>query len=253
MKWQSTICLWVLSIAVAGCASTSRYSPAEPERASDINVNLAVDYLRRGNLAQAKEKLDRALNQDSRNADAHSIAGVLYNRLGDKDKADSHYRRSISLDPENAEFKNNYAAFLCQNGRYKRGERLAMEATENRLYRTPEAAYLNAGTCARGRGDLEAAEKHFRQAIERSPRFEAALFQLADLEHEQKNYLSARAFLQRYMEVGRTTPASLWLGVRIERGLGNAAVARHYAQRLRSEYPNADQTKELVDSERNPG
>jgi type IV pilus assembly protein PilF len=97
------------------------------------------------------------------------------------------------------------------------------------------------------------AEKHFRQALAMSPRFAEALFQMADLEYEQKNYLSARAFLERYMEAGRTTPESLWLGVRIERGLGNTAVAYHYAQRLKSEYPNANQTKELVESERNPG
>jgi len=53
--------------------------------------------------------------------------------------------------------------------------------------------------------------------------------------------------------VGRTSPASLWLGVRIERGLGNQAQAQHYAQRLKAEYPAAVQTKELLESERNPG
>jgi type IV pilus assembly protein PilF len=121
------------------------------------------------------------------------------------------------------------------------------------LYKTPEMAYVNAGMCARNGGDLAAAEKHFRQALAVSPRFAEALFQLADIEHEQKNYMSARAFLERYMEVGRTTPASLWLGVRIERGLGNTAVAQHYAQRLKREYPNANQTRALVESERNPG
>jgi len=62
-----------------------------------------------------------------------------------------------------------------------------------------------------------------------------------------------RAFLERYMEVGRTNPETLWLGVRIERGLGNNAQAQHYAQRLKSEYPSAAQTKELLESERNPG
>jgi len=254
VKWLSIICLCGLSVAAAGCASNnSQRSPSQPERASEINVDLALDYLRKGNLAQAKEKLDRALDQNSRNANAHSLAGMLYDRLGETNKADSHYQRSVSLDPENPDFKNNYAVFLCQKGRFKRGEKMAVEAASNRLYKTPEAAYMNAATCARRRGDLEVAEKHFRQALAMSPRFAEALFQMADLEYEQKNYLSARAFLERYMEAGRTTPESLWLGVRIERGLGNTAVAYHYAQRLKSEYPNANQTKELVESERNPG
>jgi type IV pilus assembly protein PilF len=248
------VCLCALGLGVLGCASNNGLrSKPQPERASQINLDLAVDHLRKGNLAQAKEKLDRALQQNPKNAAAHSVAGLLYDRLGDTDKADSHYQRAVSLDAENSEYKNNYAVFLCQKNRYARGEKLALEAAENRLYKTPEIAFLNAGMCARNGGDLVAAEKHFRSALQVKPRFGEALMQMAEIEHQQKNYMSARAFLERYMEVGRTTPASLWLGVRIERELGNTAVAHHYAQRLKREYPNANQTKELVESERNPG
>ena len=41
--------------------------------------------------------------------------------------------------------------------------------------------------------------------------------------------------------------------VRIERGLGNTTAAQTYAERLKFEYPRAAQTKELLESERNPG
>jgi type IV pilus assembly protein PilF len=178
---------------------------------------------------------------------------MLYTRLNDLDKADSHYQRAVPLEPDNAEYKNNYAVFLCRQNRFERGEKLALQAATNLLYKTRELAYLNAGMCARNRGDVAGAEKHFREALKVRPRFGEALHQLAEIEYEQKNYLSARGFLERYMEVGRTTPATLWLGVRIERGLGNSAVAQHYANRLRAEYPNSNQTKELAESERNPG
>mgnify|MGYP006184388253 CR=1 FL=1 len=43
------------------------------------------------------------------------------------------------------------------------------------------------------------------------------------------------------------------VGVRIERGLGNTTAAQNYAERLKLEYPRAAQTKELLESERNPG
>lgn len=240
-----------MCVALAGCGGSSR--TAQPERASEINLDLAVDYLRKGNLSQAKEKLDRSLEQNPRNAGAHSVAGLLYERLGENNKADNHYQRAVALAPENPEYKNNYAAYLCKSGRFARGEKLAVQAGENRLYKTRELAYFNAGTCARDAGDLASAEKHFRQALALRPRFGEALLQLAEIEYSQKNFMSARAFLERYLEVGHTTPASLWLGVRIERGLGNTEVAQHYAQRLKREYPNANQTKELAELERNPG
>ncbi len=251
MRPTTIILLATIAVGFAGCAGNT--SRGNPERASELNLNLAVDYLRKGNLAQAKEKLDRALEQNPRNAGAHSVAGMLYTRLKDMDKADSHYQRAVSLDSENPDYKNNYAVFLCQRNRFERGEKLALQAADNLLYKTREVAFLNAGTCARSRGDLVSAEKHFREALKLRPRFAEALYQLAEIEFEQKNYMSARGFIERYMEVGRTTPATLWLGVQIERGLGNSAVAQHYANRLRTEYPNSHQAKALVESERNPG
>lgn len=241
-------------VVLGGCAGDSnlRGTP-QPERASDINLDLAIEALRKGNLAQAKEKLERSLDQNSRNARAHATAGLLYERLADPDKADTHYSRAVALDPENSEYKNNYATYLCRRSRFDRGVRLALQAAQNPLYKTPEVALLNAGNCARNGGNAKEAEAHYRKALEVRPRFSEALLQMAMLTFEQQNYISARAFFERYMEVGRTTPETLWLGLRIERSLGNSAMAQHYARRLKSEYPNASETKELIESERNAG
>lgn len=239
--------------SLTACTGTSSQRATQPERAAEINLELGIDYMRRGDLAQAKEKIDRSLDQNPRNADAQSFAGMLYDRLGEAGKADSHYERAVSLAPENPEILNNYAVYLCRKNRFERGEKLALKAAGNPLYRTPEVAYLNAGNCALNAGDIDRAGENYRRALKVSPRFGQALLQMADLEFRQDNYVSARAFLTRYLEVGRTDPTTLWLGVRIERGLGNDAEAQHYARRLKSEYPNAVQTRELVESERNPG
>ncbi|HEX7116347.1 MAG TPA: type IV pilus biogenesis/stability protein PilW [Steroidobacter sp.] len=243
--------LWMLG----GCVSTSsEVATPDLERAAAINLQLGIDYLRKGNLVQAKEKIERSLEQNPRSADAHSVAAMLYDRLNEVNKADQHYDRALSLKPNDPEIKNNYAVFLCQRKkRYDRGERYALEAAGDRLYATPEVALLNAGNCAQNAEKLDRAEEHYRQAIRLKPRFAAALLQMAELEYRKGEYLSARAFLERYLSVARTSAQTLWLGVRIERGLGNEAQAQHYARRLKNEYPTAIQTKELLESERNPG
>jgi type IV pilus assembly protein PilF len=244
-----------LALNLSGCVSTAKdkFQKPQPERAAEINLEIGIDHLRKNNLAQAKEKIDRSLEQNPRSAKAQIAAGMLYDRLGETDKADDYYARSLSLEPKNPDIQNNYAVYLCQKKRYERGEKLATEAAKNPLYRTPEVGYMNAGNCARGNGDLKSAEENFRRAIAVRPKFGEALFQMAELEYVQTDYLSARAFLQRYMEVSRTSPATLWLGVRIERGLGNTDAAQQYGQRLKNEYPSAAQTKELLESERNSG
>jgi type IV pilus assembly protein PilF len=240
-------------VFLAGCTSNSSGKTPQNEKAAEINLELGIEHLRKGNLQQAKDKIDRSLEQNPRYGRAHLVAGMLYNRLGDENKAESHYERAVSLEPKNPEFKNNYAVYLCQHNKFERGKKVALEAAADQLYKTREVAYMNAGNCARGGGDLKGAEEYFRTSLAVRPRFTEALFQMAELEYQQTEYMSARAFLQRYMEAGRTSPASLWLGVRIERGLGNNAQAQHYAQRLKAEYPAAVQTKELLESERNPG
>jgi type IV pilus assembly protein PilF len=45
-------------------------------------------------------------------------------------------------------------------------------------------------------------------------------------------------------------PEILWLGVRVERARGDKATADAYARRLKNEYPQADQTRALIASER---
>lgn len=244
---------FVLMLALAGCVSNDNVTKPQPDRAAEINLELGIEHLRKGNLAQAKEKIDRALDQNPRNAKAQMAAGLLYDQLGETKKADSHFDRSLSLDPKNPDFANNYATFLCRHERFERGEKLALQAAANPLYNTPEVALLNAGNCARNDKQLDRAEQHYRKALSAQPRFAAALFSMAEVELEQKNYLGARGFLERYLAVSRTSPSTLWLGVRIERGLGNAAAANQYAQRLKNEFPSAAETRQLLQSERNPG
>lgn len=252
MKRAATI-VAIGVLVLAGCGTNPSGKQPQNEKAAEINVEIGLEHLRKGNLQQAKDKIDRALEQNPRFGRGHLVAGMLYNRLGDGNKAESHFERAVALEPKNPEFKNNYAVYLCQHDKFERGKKVALDAASDPLYKTPEVAYLNAGNCARSAGDMKTAEEHFRKALAVRPRFSEALFEMADLEYQQTEYMSARAFLQRYMEVGRTNPATLWLGVRIERGLGNRAQAQHYAQRLKAEYPSAVQTKELLESERNPG
>lgn len=247
------LAMWMVWGATACTSSTQQLSKPQPDRASDINLELGIDYFRKGNLSLAKDKIDRAIEQNPRNAKAQAAAGLLYDRLNDPKKSDSHFERAVSLDPSNPDILNNYAVILCKRGKYQKGETYFVQAANNQLYKTPEVAYLNAGSCARSAGDLKSAETHYRKALAARPKFTQALYEMADLELKQNNFLSARGFLERYMEAGKTNPSTLWLALRIEKGLGNNAAARSYAQRLKTEYPSAAETRELLESERNSG
>jgi len=87
------------------------------------------------------------------------------------------------------------------------------------------AAKINSGLCALRAHNSTQAETYFRQALQKNPKFPRALFRMAELSYEQKYYTQAYEYLQRYIEIAKHTPQTLWLGIRIERALNNRSTA----------------------------
>ena len=116
------------------------------------------------------------------------------------------------------------------------------------LYRTPAAAYTNAGRCARDGGRLKDAEQHFRKALTIEPEQPDALLQMAEITHASGSGLQARAFLERYTAVAPPSAASLWLGRRIE--LRSATRTRRPTTRsaCKDDFPTSTETG-LLDAE----
>lgn len=245
---SACLAILVASAALAAGANAQERAPSEdPDvTAARLNAQLGIEYLKADNIAAAQEKIDRALQQNPREPAAHTAAGLLYERLREPRKADTHYARAMRLDSTNPDMQNNYAVFLCRNGEPARGRKLFERAATNPRYRTPEIAYANAGVCARGAKDYAAAEKNFRQALAIRPTLPDALLQMADISFEQGNALQARAFLQRYFQATAATPDALLLGVRVERSLGDTAAANDYAARLQKSFPASEQARQLA-------
>jgi type IV pilus assembly protein PilF len=247
---RSVACLAILVSWAALAAPAHAQQRAASENpdvtAARYNAQLAIEYLKGNNVAAAQEKIEKALQQNPRDPAVHTAAALLYERLREPRKADSHYSRALRLEPDNPESQNNYAVFLCRNGQHAKGSKLFERAATNPRYRTPEIAYANAGVCARSAKDLVAAEKNFRQALALRPTLPDALLQMADLSLERGNGLQARAFLQRYFQATAATPDALLLGVRVERALGDTAAADEYAARLRKSFPASEQAQELA-------
>jgi type IV pilus assembly protein PilF len=239
-----------LTLLLGSSLVAAQQQAADPEKAAAVNAELAITYMKQDNLRAAREKADRALKQNPRSADVQMAAGFVYDRLGEDRKAAGHFEQAVKLGgKDNPDVLNNAAVFQCRKGDKKRGVELFLQAAASPLYRTPEVAYTNAGFCARADGRAADAERYFRQALALRPNLADPLYQLADLQFEAGNYLQARAFVQRYHEAAAATAASLWLGYRIERALGDSAAAESYARRLKMEFPTSVEAGQLFNLE----
>ena len=237
-------------LLVGACSTTPERakSRASLEKAAQINAQLGANYLNQGDLQRANEKLQKALRQDSGNADAHATFALLQMRLDKPDKANDHFERALDLDPDNPGLQNNYGTFLCGEGKYEAGIEQFLRAADNQLYGTPEYAYANAGRCARDAGRIDEADEYLRQALEENPRLPSALFDLASLELERGKPRQAQSHLQRYHEIAVPAAQTLWLGVRIERALGNAERARSHGMKLLRGFPDSVEADRFLET-----
>ena len=250
MKLLPHFTVLLLVALFTGCATVGEDGRVidQKKKNADIahaNTMLGIEYLRAGNYEMSREKLDRALAADPDSAEANDAIAVLYENVGEPDKAEKHYKKSLSLNPENPRGHNNYGQFLCAHERYKEAEKEFLIAANEPFYTTPALALTNAGLCALRIPDEEMAEKYFRQALEMDPQYPPALMQMATLSYSRSNYLSARAYLERYQDSGQDTPESLWLGIRTEYALDDNHAWGNYALRLRNNFPNSPQAAEL--------
>jgi type IV pilus assembly protein PilF len=244
-----------IGLVLAGCAATDRVpdpSYVTSDTAS-INTQLGVEYMKQGNYEVAIVKLKKALDDDPDYSGAYSVLGEVYRRTGQMAEAETYFRKAVDLDPKDSGAASNYGQFLCQAGRYAEADTMFEQALANPLYANPEIALANQGMCAGRKGDLGRAEEKLREALDRNPRLPAGLLEMADLSLRQGQYLKARGYLTRYAEVAKQTARSLWLGVRVERQLGDVDKAASYAVALKGRFPDSEEARLLTASERQPG
>ncbi|OQY52542.1 MAG: type IV pilus biogenesis/stability protein PilW [Candidatus Parabeggiatoa sp. nov. 2] len=244
--------LWLVVNLLAACGGQkiqdNNYTP--DNEAAKINLQLGVEYMRRGQNDIALNKLQKALILDNYYADAHNAIAVLYEHLGVDDEARRHYQTAVTLKPKGSDIHNNYGQFLCKHGQPEAAFQHFLKALEDPVYRFPETPYTNAGLCALRHKDSIKAETYFRQALQKNPKFPIALYHMAQLSYEQRGYNQARDYLQRYLKVAEHTPKTLWLGVRIARALNDRDAEASYALLLRRKFPDALETQKLYQSER---
>lgn len=237
----------LLTAALGGCVTQEEQvaSEARTTRLIEARTQLAASYMQRNQLDVALEELDKALIIDADDSQANSMMALLQIRLKDDVKAEHHFRKALSKRTDNAEAHNNYGVFLCERGRLDEAEKHFKAALANPLYKTPEIANINAGSCLQKKNATQLAEKYFRNALKINPKSPVALYQMSLISFNAKEFLPARAFIQRYLEVGSESPEVLLLAIRIEHALGAKDAQIQYSSRLRGKFPESPEAKQL--------
>lgn len=238
-------------VFLSGCVSSTTGTPA-PEAdegdAAELNYQLGARYYQNGKYDLARKRLELALELNPKMAVAYTTLGMTYEALGNPRLATESYENAVRAAPRDFEVNNAYAVFLCRQRDYSGAKKYFEKAANHPKNDNAERTLTNAGLCLAQQPDLVEAERLFREALERRPTHGEALLQLCLLKYQQEDFMSARAFLQRFMATGRSTAGVLLLASEIEGKLGNDRGRTDYMNQLLREFPESPEARKALSS-----
>ena len=244
---------------VAGCQSAPKPATAAPEPQlptpkvaevslkdrAKLHTQLAAGYYERGQMDVALEELGDATKLDPDSGSIFNVYGLVYAVLGENAKAEQNFQRALQLAPQDSEIRHNWGWYLCTHGRAQESIAQFDQAVRNPLYKTPEIALVNAGRCSASFADTAAAEQYFKRALAVSPGNPNAAYGLAFIAYKGSRFDEARGWLRPAVLQANPEPEALYLGVCLERKLGDRQAEMSFTSQLKNRYPESAETKAL--------
>jgi type IV pilus assembly protein PilF len=213
---------------------------ASPQDALERRVELARSYIGEGNYEDAKRNLKVAAEINANDPEVQEAFALVYQSTGEYELAEMSYKAAIAGKKDFSRARNNYAAFLYQQGRYKEAEAQLEVVVTDVLYESRPRAYLNLGLCRVRMGDAEGARKALTRVLTMDRTNTIAMLELANLEYEAENWALAQRYYDAYRGVARKQSArALWMGIRLADKLDNGNAKASYSLALRNLYPDS--------------
>jgi len=253
---SSLFILMLTVVALAGCESSSptrTFTPPVPTAPpppaalqeapgpyrAQLRAEIAAAYFERGQLDVALQELAEAVKLDPRNPKIYNVYGLVYTVLGEAAQAQQNFQKALDLAPNDSEIRQNWGWYLCTHGRAKESIAEFETAVRNPLYKTPDVSLANAGKCAASIGETARAEEFFKRALAIAPNNMVAGYNLSLLAYRERKYADARTYMRRVMAQTSPPPEALYLGMCIERKLGDKQSETSYVSQLKNRHPQS--------------
>lgn len=243
---------------LAGCAiSPSSQSRAQAPASQEVvlgeartrakaHTDLGFEYYAQNQFGVALKEAKTALNHDNNYTPAYNLLALVYMSLGDDKSAEEAFLRARQLSPGDPEIANNYGLFLCRTKRVQQSFPYFNEALQNTLYPTPWEALTNYAECSLQAKDYHAAETHLQRVLALIPNSARALFLMAKVKYQQKQYEEARGYITELHRNSEPNAASSFLAYRIARLTGNRDDEARYLAQMHKKFSDSDEYRKLL-------
>lgn len=260
-RWSLVACSVAALVALLQGCATNASSPAadanaglvtpsdEPEtrRRARIRLELASNYFENGQTAVALDEVKQALAADANYADAFNLRGLIYLRLGDFAQADESFRRALALRGGDPNVLHNHGWLLCQQRKFVEADQQFGLALASPTYTARSKTLMARGLCQSEAGQFAEAEQSLLKAYELDASNPIVGYHLSSLLFRRNELTKSQFYIRRLNNSQFANSESLWLGIKVERALGDTVAMKQLADQLRKRFPDS---RELVAYER---
>lgn len=239
-------------LVLGGCASSGGTSASEStadlvtpsdepdaRRRARIRLELASNYFEMGQTAVALDEVKQSIASDATYADAYSLRGLIYLRLNDFAQAEESFRRAQALRPGDSNLLHNFGWLLCQQKKYAEADQQFARALNNPGYVARSKTLMARGLCQVGAGHYAEAEQSLIKAYELDAANPVVGYHLSALLLRRNELSRAQFYIRRINNSEFANSESLWLGIKVERALGDIVASRQLADQLRKRFPDS--------------
>jgi type IV pilus assembly protein PilF len=244
--------LLAAALAMGGCASPAaeqaRINNAdqvtesdEPEnrRRARIRMELAVGYFEQGKTNIALDELKQVILNDPTFPEAYNLRGLIYMRLNDPRLAEDSFRRAVVLNPRDANTLHNLGWLQCTQRRWDEAQRSFDQALASPLYGDRAKTLMAQGLCHARAGKPADAESSLAKAYELDAGNPIVGYNLANLLYGRNDLQRAQFYIRRLNNSELANAESLWLGMKVERKIGDRLALNQLTDQLRRRFPQS--------------
>jgi type IV pilus assembly protein PilF len=226
-------------------ASEATSSVVTPSDESDvrkrarIRLELAAKYFENGQATVALDEVKQALVTDPTYADALNMRGLIYMQLNDLPQAEDSFRRALAMRPNDANLLHNYGWLACRLKRYADADQQFDKALANPAYVAKSKTLMAKGLCQSGAGKVEDAEQSFLKSYQLDAGNPVVSYHLASLMFRRQELTRAQFYIRRLNNGNYANAESLWLGIKVEKALGDNVAMQQLADQLRKRFPES--------------
>jgi type IV pilus assembly protein PilF len=209
---------------------------SDQRKRARIRVELALGYFQQGKTNIALDEIKLAIAADPTFSDAYSLRGLVYMALNDFAFAEESFNKALSIRQRDPNVLHNLGWLKCQQSAYPSSLAYFEQALADPAYMGRAKTLMAQGLCQVRAGLPKEAESSLLKSYEYDAGNPVTGYNLSKLLFQKNDFTRAQFYIRRLNNTDYANAESLWLGIKVERQMGNLQAVEQLASQLEKRF-----------------